>query len=105
MISSKEYLCPSLSGTRQAKAKPRHSRWRSNSDRLRPNDLLVSTRRHTAVSAAHIVAVVVVESAPPPSLATMVVASVVLVVLLAAAAATAATLVVSVGRDALAHGL
>jgi hypothetical protein len=101
MISSKKHLCPSLSGPRQAEAKPRHSRRRSNSHRLRPDNLLVSTRRHTAVSAAHIVAVVVVESASSPSLATMVVASIVLVVLLAAAAA----LVVSVGSDALAHGL
>ena len=103
MISSKEYLCPSLSGTRQAKAKPRHSRRRSNSDRLRPDNLLITTRRHTAVSAAHIIAVVVVEAASPPSLAAMVVASIVLVMLLTAATATA--LVASVGRDALAHGL
>lgn len=97
---------PLLSSTGQAKAKPRHSRWRSNSDRLRPNNLLVSTRRHATVSAAHIIAVVVVESTSSPSLATVVVASVVLVVLLAAAAAAAtAALVVSIGRDALAHGL
>jgi hypothetical protein len=101
-MSSKEFLCRSLSGTRQAEAKPRHSRRRSNSHRLRPDNLLISTGRHTAVSAAHIVAVVVVESAPSPSLATMVVASIVLVVLLAAATAA---LVVAVGRDALAHGL
>jgi hypothetical protein len=100
---------PSLPSTWQAEAKPRHSWRRSNSNRLWPDDLLVTSRRHASVTATHIVAVVVVEPAASPALAASVmVASVVLVVLLLSATTTLlATLLLlaAIRGDALAHGL